>query len=223
MQSTEQLIEKICMSTSNLVLLKSTPKVDLHLKLKELRKKQKIIDAKWEQAGDRKMLSCFVELVPMALNVERCSIFIADPKSANVWLQCGTGVKERSIKVAREASIVGETIATGKSVIVEDLEDRTGAHFEVAVKTGFTPKNTLCVPIFGMASRKVAGVIQVLNKTNYKFGQPIYSENDIQLLEKLAYNIQMTIENIYLRQEFSKISRAMSQQIKLLEDKLRLM
>lgn len=211
------------MSTRNLVLVKSTPKVDLHVKLKELRKKQKIIDAKWEQAGDRKMLSCFVELVPMALNVERCSIFIADPKADNVWLQCGTGVKEKSIKVAREASIVGETISTGKAVVVEDLEERMGAHFEVSVKTGFTPKNTLCVPIFGMAAKKVAGAIQVLNKTNYKYGNPVYSENDIKILEKLAYNIQMTIENIYLRQEFSKISKAMSQQIKMLEEKLRMM
>ena len=166
------------------------------------------------------MLSCFVELVPMALNVERCSIFIADPKADNAWLQCGTGVEERSIRVTTEASIVGETISTGKPVIVEDLEDRMGAHFEVAVKTGFTPKNTLCVPIFGMSSKKVAGAIQVLNKINPKFGQPPYSDSDIEILQKLAYNIQMTIENIYLRQEFSKVSKAMSQQIKMLESKL---
>ena len=166
------------------------------------------------------MLSCFTELVPMALNVERCSIFISDPKSENVWLQCGTGVKDRSIKVTTEASIVGETISTGKPVIVEDLEDRMGAHFEVSVKTGFSPRNTLCVPIFGMSSKKVAGAIQVLNKVNPKFGQPPYSAQDIEILEKLAYNIQMTIENLYLRQEFSKVSKAMSQQIKMLEEKL---
>lgn len=211
------------MSNSNLALVSTAPKSDLHMKLQELRKKQKIIDAKWKQAGDRKMLSCFVDLVPMALNVERCSIFIADPKADNIWLQCGTGVKERSIKVTTEASIVGETISTGKPVIVEDLEDRMGAHYEVAVKTGFTPKNTLCVPIFGMASKKVAGAIQVLNKTSFKFGQPPYSDTDIQHLQSLAYNIQMTIENIYLRQEFSKVSKAMSEQIKILESKLGLM
>lgn len=209
------------MSSNNLALVKTTlMKSDLHQKLNELRKKQKIIDAKWKLAGDRQMLSCFTELVPMALNVERCSIFIADPKSDNVWLQCGTGVKERSIKVTTEASIVGETISTGKPVIVEDLEDRMGAHFEVSVKTGFTPRNTLCVPIYGMASKKVAGAIQVLNKKNRQIGKDLYSNDDIEMLEKLAYNIQMTIENLYLRQEFSKVSKAMSQQIKLLEEKL---
>ena len=209
------------MNSNNLALVKTTlMKTDLHQKLNELRKKQKIVDAKWKLAGDRQMLSCFTELVPMALNVERCSIFISDPKSENVWLQCGTGVKDRSIKVTTEASIVGETISTGKPVIVEDLEDRMGAHFEVSVKTGFSPRNTLCVPIFGMSSKKVAGAIQVLNKINPKFGQPPYSAQDIEILEKLAYNIQMTIENLYLRQEFSKVSKAMSQQIKMLEEKL---
>lgn len=209
------------MSSNNLALVKTTLlKTDLPQKLNELRKKQKIIDAKWKLAGDRQMLSCFTELVPMALNVERYSIFISDPKSENVWLQCGTGVKERSIKVTTEASIVGETISTGKPVIVEDLEDRMGAHFEVSVKTGFRPRNTLCVPIFGMASKKVAGAIQVLNKTNRQIGTDLYSKDDIDMLEKLAYNIQMTIENLYLRQEFSKVSKAMSQQIKLLEEKL---
>ena len=73
------------------------------------------------------------------------------------------------------------------------------------------------------SSKKVAGAIQVLNKINPKFGQPPYSDQDIEILEKLAYNIQMTIENLYLRQEFSKVSKAMSQQIKLLEEKLGLL
>ena len=209
------------MSSNNLALVKSTLlKTDVHQKLEELRKKQKIIDAKWKLAGDRQMLSCFVDLVPMALNVERCSIFISDPKSENVWLQCGTGLKERAIKVTTEASVVGETISTGKPVIVEDLEDRMGAHFEVSVQTGFRPRNTLCVPIFGMSSKKVAGAIQVLNKTRKLSGGELYSDDDIKMLEKLAYNIQMTIENLYLRQEFSKVSKAMSQQIKILEEKL---
>ena len=209
------------MSSNNLALVKSTLlKTDVHRKLEQLRQKQKIIDAKWKLAGDRQMLSCFVDLVPMALNVERCSIFISDPKSENVWLQCGTGLKERAIKVTTEASIVGETISTGKPVIVEDLEDRMGAHFEVSVQTGFTPRNTLCVPIYGMSSKKVAGAIQVLNKTNRMIGKELYSKDDIEMLEKLAYNIQMTIENLYLRQEFSKVSKAMSKQIKILEERL---
>lgn len=198
----------------------NVPQSDLHQKLEDLRDKQKKIDAKWKQAGDRNLLACFVELVPMALKVARCSIFILDPKSSNVWLQCGTGLKENAIKVSVDGSIVGETISTGRPMIADDLRDRMGAHYEVALKTGFEPRDTLCVPIINMSSKKVIGAIQVLNKQNQQLGQDPYTAKDIELLQKLAYNIQATIDNIYLRQEFSKISRAMMQQIQLLESKL---
>ena len=195
-------------------------KSDLHQKLKELRDKQKLVDAKWKQAGDRNLLSCFVELVPMALNVARCSIFILNPKSSNVWLQCGTGVKENEIHVSVDGSLVGETIATGKPLIATDLEERMGEHYEVSLKTGFQPRNALCVPIMSSSSKKATGAIQVLNKLSPGLGQEPFTKKDIEVLERLADNIQMTIENIYLRQEFAKISKAMSQQIKMLENKL---
>lgn len=196
------------------------PHSDLHRKLGVLREKQKLVDAKWKQAGDRNLLACFVDLVPMALNVARCSIFILDPKNSDVWLQCGTGLKENAIRVSLENSVVGETISLGRPIVADDLRDRMGAHYEVSMKTGFEPRDTLCVPIINMNSKKVIGAIQVLNKTNQKLGQDPYSANDIEMLQKLAYNIQLTIDNIYLRQEFSKISRAMMKQIEMLENKL---
>ena len=193
---------------------------DLYQKLEALREKQKQVDAKWKQAGDRNLLACFVELVPMALNVSRCSIFILDPKSSKVWLQCGTGLKENAIRVSVDGSVVGETISSARPLIAEDLEDRMGAHYEVSLKTGFEPRDTLCVPIINNTNNKVIGAIQVLNKLNKPLGQDPYTAKHIELLQKMAYNIQYTIENIYLRQEFSKISKAMMQQIQILEDKL---
>lgn len=194
-------------------------KMDLQKKLNEIRAKQKAVDAKWKQTGNRAMLDFFVEIIPMALNVDRCSIFVLDPKAANVWLQCGTGLAERSISVRTENSIVGEVISSGKMIIAEDLEERMGAHYEIAMKTGFQPRNTLCVPIIGMTTKKVTGAIQVLNKRSHA-AENVYSETDIDILKKLARHIQNHIENIFLRQELSKISHAMSEQIKVLERKL---
>lgn len=196
------------------------PQSNLQQKLEILRDKQKMVDAKWKQAGDRNLLAGFVELVPMALKVARCSIFILDPKSSNVWLQCGTGLKENAIRVSVDGSIVGETISSGRPMIADDLVDRMGVHYEVSLRTGFEPRDTLCVPIINVTSKKVIGAIQVLNKLSPTLGQDPYTAKDIELLQKLAYNIQATIDNIYLRQEFSKISKAMMQQIQLLESKL---
>lgn len=197
-------------------------KTDLQKKLADIRAKQKAVDAKWKQTGNREMLEFFVELIPMALSVARCSIFILDPKAANIWLQCGTGLEERSISVGTENSIVGEVISTGRMVVAEDLEERMGAHYEVAMKTGFQPRNTLCVPIVGTSTKKVAGAIQVLNKQTHVTDN-VYTETDIDILKKLARHIQNHIENIFLRQELSKVSHAMSNQIKALENKLKAM
>jgi signal transduction protein with GAF and PtsI domain len=220
----KQRAKSVNMRSNNVTRLETKPqKSDLHQKLKELRSKQKLVDAKWKQAGDRNLLSCFVELVPMALNVARCSIFVLNPKSSRVWLQCGTGLKENAIHVSLDGSLVGETIATGRPLIATDLEERAGEHYEVSLKTGFQPRNALCVPIMSTESKKATGAIQVLNKVSSGAGQDPYTKKDIEVLQKLADNIQMTIENIYLRQEFSRISRAMSQQIKMLEGKLGLL
>jgi hypothetical protein len=57
----------------------------------------------------------------------------------------------------------------------------------------------------------------VLNKRG---GRP-YTEEDHQILNRLALHIQLNIENIYLRQEMGKVSALMSKQIQLLEQKLR--
>jgi len=210
------------MKANNVALINtSSETVDLRGKLVELRKRQQLIDAKWKLAGDRGILSCFTTLVPMALKVERCSIFILDPKTSDVWLQCGTGLKENAIKVALDGSIVGEVIASGKPIIVEDLEERVGVHNDISMRIGFHPRNTLCVPILSTSSKKVAtGAIQVLNKQVQGVGQDPYSAKDIEILQEMALNIQLTIENIYLRQEFAKVSKAMSKQIKMLETKL---
>ncbi|MGD8567979.1 MAG: GAF domain-containing protein [Gammaproteobacteria bacterium] len=197
-------------------------KSEVQKKLAEIRAKQKAVDAKWKQTGNRGMLEFFVELIPMALSVERCSIFVLDPKSANVWLQCGTGLQERSISVGTENSIVGEVISTGRMVVAEDLDERMGAHYEVAMKTGFQPRNTICVPIVGTSTKKVTGAIQVLNKRTH-VTENVYTETDIEILNKLAQHIQNYIENIFLRQELSKVSHAMSNQIKTLENKLKTM
>jgi signal transduction protein with GAF and PtsI domain len=161
-----------------------------------------------------------VEFIPLALHVERCSIFIANPKETNVWLQCGTGLKERSIKVPTAGAMVGEVVSTGKILIEEDLENRSGAHTDLVLKTGFYARDTLCVPIFGMATKSVTGVIQVLNKKTSK-REGIYSEQDIEILQKTAFHIQMSIENLYIRQDFARVSDALGKQIKILEHKIK--
>jgi GAF domain-containing protein len=184
-------------------------------KLAELKLKHEVIEKSWKKAGNKELLQFFVDIIPRALDAQRCSIFIHDPDEQNVWVQCGTGLKEKQISVPQRGSIVGEVIASGKWQIVFDLEETVGTHSEVAVRTGFNPRNAICVPVHGVTVEGVTGAIQVLNKNRGAF-----TAEDREILERLAYHLQMNIENIFLRQEMAKLSMQMEQKIKMLEKKL---
>jgi Nif-specific regulatory protein len=190
-------------------------KVLLGKKLEQLRSKQKLMEKAWQEAGNRKLLQFFVDIMPKTLGAERCSIFILDPVNEKAWLACGTGLTEKQLQVPTQNSIVGQVLGTGKYVQEDDLEEQVGAHDVVAAKTGFITRNALCVPVNGVTSKKVVGAIQILNKLRGDF-----TEEDRQILERLAFHLEMNIENIYLRQELAKISVEMDQKIKKLEAKL---
>ncbi|MCF6257205.1 MAG: GAF domain-containing protein [Gammaproteobacteria bacterium] len=184
-------------------------------KLEQLRRKQQLMEKAWREAGNRQLLQFFVDIMPKALDAERCSIFILDPVDEKAWLQCGTGLNEKQLQVPTKNSIVGRVMSSGEFVIEYDLEDQVGAHDIVAVKTGFVTRNALCVPVHGVTTKKVVGAIQMLNK-----GHGNFNDADRDILERLAFQLEMNIENIFLRQELAKISVEMGRKIKKLEARL---
>ena len=192
-------------------------RAELESKLEELKKKQVAIDNTWKKAGNRDLLQFFVEIIPTVLNCERLSIFIHDPVDANLWIQSGTGVQERQFEVPQQGSVIGRTIETGEPVFEKDMQRQMGAHDTVALKTGYVTYNTLCVPVHAVTSDKITGAIQAVNKKSASE----FNQDDLEILKKMAFNIQMHLENMYLRQEMAKISTQMSRQIILLEKKLR--
>ncbi len=185
-------------------------------KLNELKKKQKMIEKAWQRAGNRELLQFFVEIMPKVVDAERCSIFIHDPSEDNLWVQCGTGVEERQISVPQAGSVIGRAIESGEPVFEKNMHMQMGPHDTVALKTGYVTYNTLCVPVFGVTTNKVTGAIQAVNKRR----ADEFNEADLAVLQKLAFHIQMHIENIYLRQELSKISVEMSKKVAQLEQQL---
>lgn len=185
-------------------------------RLEDLKTKQKKIDAAWRKTGDKPLLDFFVEIIPKTLNCERCSIFVLDPESNNIWVQCGTGLKERQVAVPRDESLVGQVISSGESQLESDMENRAGSHEWVDMQTGYMTRSALCVPVRGAAPGQVNGAIQVLNKR----GMTSFSEEDQKILERLAFHIQMNIENIYLHQQLAKLLSDTRKTIAALEKRI---
>ncbi len=181
--------------------------------LNELRDKQRKIDDAWNKLGDRNLLKFFVEILPQTLNAERSSLFILDPKQDNIWIKCGTGVSEAEITVPKEGSLVGEVIETGECVIEDNMMDRTGTHEMVGQQVGYSTRTAICVPVKNASNNKIIGAIQVLNKKEGKK----FTAKDQATLESLAFQIQMNIEHIYLRQDMRKLAEALKRKIKQIE------
>jgi len=189
----------------------------LVVKLDNLKTEQLQVNDLWGKTGNRAFLEFMTELLPMALQAERCSMFISNPDDNSVWIQCGTEVKERQIMVPGKDSIVGEVIANNKKIIDNALHKRIGVHDIIAIKTGFTARNTLCVPVFDPQTHVTTGAIQLLNK--YPAGNE-FTEEDAMMIEKLARHMQINISNIFLCQEMANITLEIGKEIERLEDKL---
>lgn len=172
-----------------------------------LRDQQPKLDIDWDE-GHHMLLDFFVRVIPKVVSAERCSIFINDPVKAEVWLKAGTGVMEKEIDVANDTdSIVGEVIATGKPIIINDVEERAGVHEQIDQETGFVTRDLLCIPIRSLDGEEITGAVQLLNRMyGHKF-----SDADLKFMEEIAQFLELSLENIYYRSRTQGIVRRATQ------------
>ncbi|MBF0284342.1 MAG: GAF domain-containing protein [Magnetococcales bacterium] len=177
-------------------------KDDVKSQLEGLKLKQQMLKRFWDPQGNKEVLDFFVEIVPRLVESERCSIFIHDPTSQEVWLQCGTGLDEKQIVLPMIGSHVGEVIKSGQARMFSGHDHRSEVAKKVESRTGFVTRSMLCVPIRTLGDDKVTGAIQVLNKR----GADSFTEEDRTLLERVAEHLEMVIQNIYLSHQMACVS-----------------
>lgn len=168
----------------------------------QLKLRQRILNRSWSVRGNNELLELFVRLLPGALNVERCNIFLSDQNQNKVWLLCGTALSGKQVVASQIRPLVKKVIESGASIIEENMQQE--AHAEV--NNSFVLHNTLLAPIRSVMEDKTTGVIQLLNKK----GKECFNDEDQLLLEKVALHLQLAMENIYLRKEMMDFSEILS-------------
>ena len=177
----------------------------LKTRIEALDAQKQYFDLEWEE-GHQNLLTFYVKIIPIVLNAERCSIFIHNPATREIWLKCGTGVNERDIRLDTETpSVVGTVIGTGAYQIINGLDKKSGVHKDIDKMTGFETHNVLCVPIKSLNGKENMGAVEVLNKK----GDATFSEEDRKMVEELAHFLQFSIENIYFNVEATGVLKAM--------------
>ncbi len=149
------------------------------------------------------LLGKIVHLAAELTNTEASSILLLDRKTKTLYFEAATGVRPEAIlkiPVPLEGSIAGRIVQEGKPLIVEDVRTDPNFYGLVDAVTHFQTRSILGVPL--KVKDTIIGVLEVLNKRG---GEP-FDEEDVKLLEILAAQAAVAIENARLFQQSDFIS-----------------
>ncbi|WP_457567925.1 HD domain-containing phosphohydrolase [Desulfurobacterium sp.] len=143
----------------------------------------------------RKLLSLLSDVARDILEVDRCSLFLADENKKILWTIVAHGV--RRIEVPWNRGIAGWCFQNGRSLIVNDAYSDPRFEKSIDKKTGYKTRNILAVPLFNRKG-EVIGVFQAINKLNGNF-----TGEDEDMLTLLSGYAASAIENTNLYAELN--------------------
>lgn len=144
-----------------------------------------------------KLLIKIMEEVRKILNADRCTVFLYDENTNELWSKVAIGLDDE-IRFQADKGIAGHVWKTGEVVNIPDAYKDTRFNPEVDKKTGYKTKSILTMPLLNLYN-DVIGVFQVLNKKSGSFTR--HNEN---LLSAISFIAASAIENAILNEEQKK-------------------
>ncbi len=164
------------------------------------------------------LLPRMVQTISNFLGAERCSIFLYDKDSEELFSRVAQGEGIKEIRFPVDRGIAGYVFRRGESLNIPDAYADPRFNPEIDKKTGYKTNNILCVPVKDQAGELV-GVIQVLNKSGG------FGELDVNLLHTIADHAASAFANAQLHEQVSKareqeaqfleVTNAISQELKI--------
>ena len=152
------------------------------------------------------LLKTIADETTCSLNAERCSVFLLDKTTEELWSKVATGIDFKEIRFPMNKGLAGHVAMSGETVNIKDAYSDNRFNKEIDMQTGYHTRNILCMPIRNM-HYEIIGVIQVLNKIGENF-----SEYDEKLLVTIGMNAGIAIENSKL---FEKQQQMLKEQKQL--------
>ena len=169
------------------------------------------LEHRWNSVRNNDLINLAMHMIPVLLKADRCSLFLIQPETQDVWLEAGTGVQARQITVDVQSSMVGECILKGRAIRRDELNSRDGAHREIANEQNYSVMTALTVPI--RPSDGVAvGALQALNKQ-----QGSFSERDEEQLEAIAALMLPSIRTMYENRDLVSRIRQLERELESLK------
>lgn len=141
-----------------------------------------------------------IEAAARLLDAETGSLLLIDPETQDLYFEVALGEKGDSLKTIRlkkGQGIAGWVAETGEPALVHDASSDPRFFKEADKKSAFVTRNMLCVPV--KTKEKTLGVLQAVNKINGAF-----EEADIEILNALANQVAVAVENANLYEELKE-------------------
>lgn len=142
------------------------------------------------------LLSEIVHRTTDLLDADRSTLFLADPKTDELWSRIFQGDEVREIRLKQGSGIAGAVLKSGRSIRVADAYKDKRFNQDVDRRSGYRTRCVLACPVRRPQSNEALGVIQVLNRK-----QGVFQRSDERLLEAIAAEIGVAIEVAMLYSE----------------------
>ena len=160
------------------------------------------------------------------MEADRCSIFLHDPNTDELWSTVAMGMAGEVIRIPSGIGLAGHCLQTGETINLEDAYTDKRFNKEVDSHTGYRTRSVLCMPIYNRAGSRL-GVIQLLNKKD-----GVFTNEDEAFLKTFGNNASVFIEMAQLqkaridaleqsRKELERLNRAKSKALDHLSHELR--
>lgn len=169
---------------------------------------QKILDLLFSYmpkiAAERKMDNLLVLMADLGRSIvsaDRCSLWLVDEDSNELWTKVAHGVKE--LRIPSDAGFVGYSTQTGESLLIADAyqDDRFDRRSDE--KTHYRTASVMTVPLMN-SQGKVMGVFQAINKVG---PTNVFSREDLERLGLTAVYSAKTVESAMLTSELEATQR----------------
>ncbi len=148
----------------------------------------------------RVLLSRIMESAEQLINSEASSLLLVDTGTNRLYFEIALGDKGEEVKkyvLEMGEGIAGWVAQNNCSLVVNDAKNDPRHFSAIGEDTGYTTRNILAVPM--RQKDTVIGVLEVINK----FDNELYTDDDLHLLEVLADQASIALQNA---REFGKLS-----------------
>ena len=160
-------------------------------------------------AAERKMDSLLVLMADLGRSIvmaDRCSLWLVDEDSGELWTKVAHGVSE--LRIPYNAGFVGYSVRTGEPLLIKDAYQDPRFDRRSDEKTHYRTTSVLTVPLMNSAGG-VMGVYQAINKQGEnELGETgVFSIQDLERLSLTAVYSAKTVESAMLNMELEATQR----------------